>query len=131
MNVASSAGYTLFAGAIPYSATKYFVTALTEGIAHELDRQGGEIRAQLLAPDPIATEFLQRSLQGTRMQNVDARGIKFHTPQEVAEFAMQLYDSDATAGIVQPDMTFQMAPGLHQAGWAFQARQSSVPERGV
>ncbi len=40
INVASGAGYALFVGAAPYSATKFFVTALTEGIHHDLRATG-------------------------------------------------------------------------------------------
>jgi len=118
MNVASGAGYALFEEAIPYSATKYFVTALTEGLSRELASQNHPMRAQLLAPGPIATEFLANSLEGSK--RVVAEGamseIKFHTAEEVAELAMQLFDSDAMVGAVQPDMSFVLSDGLHTVG---------------
>lgn len=80
MNVTSDAGYALFEEAIPYSATKFFVTALTEGLARELASQNHPMRAQLLVPGPIATE------------------IQFHTAAQVAGFTMQLFDREAMVG---------------------------------
>ncbi len=118
MNVASGAGYALFESSIPYSATKFFVTALTEGLAQELASQKQAMRAQLLAPGPIATEFMLNALDGSQMptSEKDLEGFQFHTAEEVAEFAMQLYDSEAMVGAVQPDMTFLLSEGLHAVG---------------
>ena len=118
MNVASGAGYALFEGAIPYTATKFFVTALTEGLSLELKRQQKPMRAQLLAPGPIATEFLENSLLNSRMVwSEDAlEGVKFHTASEVAALAMTLFDSDATVGLVEPDLSFSLHHEIHRAG---------------
>jgi short-subunit dehydrogenase len=118
MNVASGAGYALFERSMPYSATKFFVTALTEGLAVELASQNHPMRAQLLAPGPIATDFMINALDGSKMvpSDNDMAGIQFHTAEEVAELAMQLYDSDAMVGAVQADMTFKLSGGLHPVG---------------
>lgn len=116
MNVASGAGYALFEGSIPYSASKFFVTALTEGIAQELSSQRLPMRAQLLAPGPIATEFMINAMEGSQMTEMSADGLEFHTADHVAELAMQLYDSDAVVGAVQPDMSFALSGGFHQVG---------------
>ncbi|MFT5578707.1 MAG: short-subunit dehydrogenase, partial [Paraglaciecola psychrophila] len=122
MNVASGAGYALFESSIPYSASKFFVTALTEGIAQELCSKELPMRAQLLAPGPIATDFMMNAMQGSKIDMTNVKGmdkIQFHTPEQVAEFAMQLYDSDAVVGGVQPDMSFILSGGLHQVGQLF------------
>jgi hypothetical protein len=119
INVASGAGYALFENSIPYSASKFFVTALTEGIALELSNHKLAMRAQLLAPGPIATEFLMNAMQGSKIDMTNAHGmdkIKFHTPEQMAELAMQLYDSDAVVGAVQPDMSFVLSGGIHKVG---------------
>jgi uncharacterized protein len=118
MNVASGAGYALFESSIPYSATKFFVTALTEGLAHELASQKLAMRAQLLAPGPMATKFMINAMDGSKIvpSRNDIGHIQFHTAEEVAQFAMQLYDSDAMVGAVQPDMTFVLSDGLHSVG---------------
>ena len=128
MNVASGAGYALFESSIPYSATKFFVTALTEGIARELRSQNHPMRAQLLAPGPIATEFMTNAMKDSSMRldaseldPADGNGIRFHSADEVAAFALQLYDSDAMVGAVQPDMTFKLGEGRHPVGQLFEA----------
>jgi len=128
MNVASGAGYALFESSIPYSATKFFVTALTEGIAHELRSQNHPMRAQLLAPGPIATEFMTNAMKHSSMAmdfaNMDlasSNGIRFHSAEQVAEFAEQLFDSEAMVGAVQPDMTFKLGEGRHRVGQLFEA----------
>lgn len=116
MNVASGAGYALFESSIPYSASKFFVTALTEGIAQELRSQKLPMKVQLLAPGPIATEFMMNAMGGSKMTGMSADGIQFHTADQVAEFAMQLYDSEAVVGAVQGDMSFALSAGQHQVG---------------
>ena len=119
MNVASGAGYALFENSIPYSASKFFVTALTEGISQELSTHKLAMRAQLLAPGPIATEFMINAMQGSKIDMENVQGmdkIKFHTPEQMAELAMQLYDSDAVVGAVQGDMSFALSGGLHKVG---------------
>lgn len=116
MNVASGAGYALFEGSIPYCASKFFVTALTEGIAQELSSQKLPMRAQLLAPGPIATEFVPNAMKDSKMSGMSTDGIEFHSADHVAGLAMQLYDSDAVVGTVEPDMSFSLSGGRHQVG---------------
>ena len=116
MNVASGAGYALFESSIPYSASKFFVTALTEGISQELRSQKLPMKVQLLAPGPIETEFMINAMEGSKMTGMSADGIEFHTADQVADFAMQLYDSEAMVGSVQADMSFLLSDGRHQVG---------------
>jgi len=116
MNVASGAGYALFESSIPYSASKFFVTALTEGMALELNSRKLPLRAQLLAPGPIATEFMMNAMEGSKMPAMNADGIQFHTAEQVAEFAIQLYDSNSVVGGVQADMSFVLSDGIHPVG---------------
>ena len=66
MNVASGAGYALFEGSIPYCASKFFVIAFTEGIAQQLSSQELPMRPQLLAPGPLATEFMSNAMKEQR-----------------------------------------------------------------
>jgi short-subunit dehydrogenase len=114
MNVASGAGYALFEGYIPYCASKFFVTAFTEGIAQELISQKLPVRAQLLASGPIATEFMPSAMKGSKMSGMSVDGIEFHSAKHVARLAMQLYDSDAVVGSVEPNMSFSLSGGRHQ-----------------
>ncbi len=118
MNVASGAGYALFEQSILYSATKYFVTALTEGITQELKSQKLPMKAQLLAPGPMATDFFSNAMDDSNgnLLDIDLSKFKLHTAEQVAEFAMQLYESGSDVGIVQPDMTFSLSDGKHRIG---------------
>ena len=119
INVASGAGYALFEGTIPYSASKFFVTALTEGLAAELASQDRPMRAQLFAPGPTGTDFGVNSLDGSTMaatRRADRGRIEVHTPTHAAELAMELFDSDATVGAVLPDMSFALHGGRHPIG---------------
>ena len=114
INVASAAGYALFVGAAPYSATKFFVTALTEGIEHDLQATGGTMRAKLLVPGPIDTEFTAVSLSESKFPRRGTSKVKFHKPDEIADFTYQLYESDRVVGIVDTtDMSFHLGNHVH------------------
>ena len=54
INLSSVAGHTVFPGAAVYSATKYAVKALSEGIRQE---SNGEIRATNISPGAVETEL--------------------------------------------------------------------------
>ena len=41
-------------------------------------------------------------------------GIEFQSAEHVARLAMQLYDSDAVVGSVEPNMSFSLSGGRHQ-----------------
>ena len=71
MNVASGAGYALLEGSIPYCASKFFVTAFTEGIAEELSSQKLPVRAQLLAPGPGAIASSRPDCNGVHAQRYE------------------------------------------------------------
>jgi short-subunit dehydrogenase len=116
MNVTSGAGYARYESSIPYSANKFFVTALTEGIALELSSRKLPLREQLLASCPIATEFMMNAVAGSKMPAINAHGIQFHTAEQVAEFAIQLYDINSVVGGVQADMSFVLSDGIHPVG---------------
>jgi short-subunit dehydrogenase len=114
INVASAAGYALFVGAALCSATKFFVTALTEGIEHDLQATGGTMRAKLLVPGPIDTEFTAVSLSESKLPRRGTSKVTFHTPDEIADFAYQLYESDHVVGIVDTtDMSFHLGDHVH------------------
>jgi short-subunit dehydrogenase len=117
INVASLAGYALYNAAIPYSATKFFVTAFTEGLSQDLALARSPMRAKLIAPGPIDTEFKSISMANTRLRNLDASGIEAHTAEEIADFTYQLYESDLPVGIVDmANMSFVMRDTVHPLG---------------
>jgi len=54
INLSSVAGHVVFPSSAVYSATKYAVKAISEGIRQE---GGGEIRSTNISPGPVATEL--------------------------------------------------------------------------
>ena len=58
INISSVGGYFLAPGVVPYCATKFFVSAFTEGLSHEL-AQDKEVKmqAKVLAPAATKSEF--------------------------------------------------------------------------
>lgn len=99
INISSCGGYTIVPTAVTYCATKFYVSTFTEGLAWELMETGAKMRAKVLAPAATQTEF------GKKANNVDAYDYDkafgtYHTSKQMAEFLLQLYDSDSTLGIV-------------------------------
>lgn len=114
INVTSLAGYSLFAGSIPYSATKFFATAFTEGLYRDLQTVGSPMRVKVMTPGPIDTEFTAISLEGTKLQGLDASNVRFHTPGQIADFTYQLFESDKPVGIVDLEtMNFVLRDAIH------------------
>lgn len=100
INVSSGGGYTIIGNAITYCASKFYVSALTEGLAHELKEKGASMQAKVLAPAATETEFAKVS--NDLEENVKFEGLlpKYHTAKEMAGFMLHLYDSEKVVGIV-------------------------------
>lgn len=113
INVASCGGYTIVPTAVAYCASKFFVSAFTEGLARELVQTGARLRAKVLAPAATSTEF------GMVANNADDYDYdqafrSYHTSEQVASFLLQLYDSDKTVGLVDREsFVFQLLDPLH------------------
>ncbi|MED4781132.1 SDR family NAD(P)-dependent oxidoreductase [Brevibacillus choshinensis] len=105
INVSSGGGYTIVGNAITYCATKFYVSAFTEGLSHELKSQGAHMQAKVLAPAATETEFAKRAFD---LNEFEYHGTvpKFHTAKEMAGFMLDLYDSDKVVGIVD-GMTYE------------------------
>jgi short-subunit dehydrogenase len=99
INISSGGGYTIVANAITYCASKFYVSAFTEGLAHELKANGAKMKAKVLAPAVTETEFAKRSRD---LEHFEYAGHmpKFHTAKQMAGFLLELYDSDKVVGIV-------------------------------
>lgn len=99
INVSSDMGYRIPANGVSYAATKFFVSAFTEGLAQELRDEGAPMKVKILAPAMTETEFVltARELDSfSYSDNVQ----KFHTAKEMAQFLLALYDSDQVLGKV-------------------------------
>ncbi|OXS56728.1 hypothetical protein B0G93_12020 [Bacillus sp. V-88] len=99
INVSSGGGYTIVADAVTYCATKFYVSAFTEGLAQELASKGSQMKAKVLAPAATETEFAQRSFDVPDFK-YDGTVPQYHTAKEMAQFMLDLYDSDKVVGIV-------------------------------
>ncbi len=105
INVSSCGGYTIVPDAVTYCASKFYVSAFTEGLAHELKACGAALRAKVLAPAATRTEF-GRIANDAAEYDYDRRFGTYHTSEQAAEFLMRLYDSNRAIGIVDRE-TFQ------------------------
>lgn len=101
INVSSIGGYTIYPETVTYSATKFYVSAFTEGLSRELREKGAKMQAKVLAPASTESEFAQRALDMDNFQYEESMP-KFHTSKEMATFMLELYDNQKTVGIVDP-----------------------------
>ena len=99
INVSSVGGYSVVDKNVTYSATKFYVSAFTEGLAQELGKRGGKMKVKVLAPAATETEFANVAL-GVSDFNYGESTPRFHTAKEMGEFLVKLYESDKTVGIV-------------------------------
>ncbi|WP_339208956.1 SDR family NAD(P)-dependent oxidoreductase [Bacillus sp. FSL R5-0432] len=99
INISSRAGYTVVGNAVTYSATKFYVSAFTEGLALELKEKGAKLKAKVLAPSATESEFAKRSLDLDEFE-YEGNFKKYHTSKEMAACMLELYDSEKTVGIV-------------------------------
>ncbi len=105
INVSSCGGYTIVPTAITYCATKFFVSAFTEGLAHELKESGGKMQAKVLAPAATKTEF-GKVANNVSEYNYDKLFGTYHTSRQMASFLLDLYDSNQVVGVVDRE-TFE------------------------
>lgn len=99
INISSAGGYVMVPMAVTYCASKYFVSAFTEALALELREQKAELVVKVLAPAATKTNF------GKIANNVDEYDYDsvfgtYHSSEEIANFLLELYDSDKIVGHV-------------------------------
>lgn len=113
INVSSALGYAIGVGNVTYSASKYYVSAFTEGLAKELELKGSKLKAKVLAPAMTETEFAKNSTDSDDFDYKENLSI-YHTAKQVAGFMMELYDSNEVVGIVHPTYTFEIRDHIFQ-----------------
>ncbi|MDX5980339.1 MULTISPECIES: SDR family NAD(P)-dependent oxidoreductase [Exiguobacterium] len=102
LNVSSVGGYRIVPNSVTYCATKFFVSAYTEGLAQELKQSGAKLRAKVLAPAATETSFADRA-RDTEGFDYSENVAKYHTAREMAEFLYELLEGDEVVGIVDPE----------------------------
>lgn len=111
INISSAGGYTIVPNAVTYCAAKFYVSTFTEGLARELSENCSPLKAKVLAPAATKTEF-GKVASNAQSYNYNSHFKMFHTAEQMAEFLMQLYDSDYTVGKVDRNtFEFQMGEG--------------------
>lgn len=105
INVSSSGGYTIVPTAVTYCATKFYVSAFTEGLALQLAKTNAPLQAKVLAPSATETEFANVANETTDY-DYQSGFARYHTSEEMASFLLDLYDSQAVVGQINRD-TFE------------------------
>ena len=100
INVSSVGGYLVVPGSSLYCATKFFVSAFTEGIDLEMRKNGHKLRAKVIAPTTTETEYEQAAHASDGKFDYAARGGFYFPAKQMADMILELYDSDATAGTI-------------------------------
>jgi NADP-dependent 3-hydroxy acid dehydrogenase YdfG len=105
INTASVAGHKIFNGSAVYSATKFAVRALTEGLRMEIKPYN--IRTTIVCPGAVKTELLEHiseaDIQQANKDYVGAVGISPHSFARVVAFAIsQPEDVDINEVIFRP-----------------------------
>ncbi|MGB8454874.1 MAG: SDR family NAD(P)-dependent oxidoreductase [Anaerocolumna sp.] len=116
INISSVGGYTLVPNAVMYCATKYFVSAFTEGLSHELTSEGAKMKAKVLAPAATKTNF------GNVANNIpdydyDKAFGTYHTCGQTVGFLLQLYESNMPVGLINRE-TFEFSLCDYQFSYA-------------
>ena len=111
INISSIGGYKIVPNVVTYCASKFFVSAFSEGLYHELaqDKQA-KLQAKVLAPAATKTEFGMVAT-GKEGYDYDRSFKRYHTSEEMAELLLRLYDSEYCVGSVDRD-SFEFS--MHQ-----------------
>ncbi|MEK4466396.1 SDR family NAD(P)-dependent oxidoreductase [Paenibacillus sp. FSL H8-0315] len=112
INVSSALGYAIAVGSVAYSASKYYVSAFTEGLAKELELKGAKLKAKVLAPAITETEFVKKSIDAEEF-DYKANMPKYHTAKQMASFMVELYDSNDMIGIVDQNYDFNLRDQIY------------------
>ncbi len=117
INISSAGGYTIVPNAVTYCATKFYVSAFTEGLAWELEAAHAKMQAKVLAPAATKTGF-GKTANDVAEYDYDKLFGTYHTSAQVARFLLELYDSSETVGLVDREtFSFRLcSPQLPYAG---------------
>lgn len=117
INISSAGGYAIVPNAVTYCASKFYVSAFTEGLAWELKADHAKMQVKVLAPAATKTGFGKAANDVTEY-DYDKLFDTYHTSAQVASFLLELYDSSETAGLVDREtFSFRLcSPQLPYAG---------------
>lgn len=125
INISSRGGYTIVPDAVTYCATKFYVSAFTEGLSHELKAAKAHLKAKVLAPAATKTEFGQVA-NNVMAYDYAKRFAQYHTPNQMAEFLLALYDSEYSVGEINTkDFSFSLKESIFPYSGNFSENQFS------
>lgn len=117
INVSSGLGYFIGNFAVPYSATKFYVSAFTEGIANNLALKGKKMRAKVLAPAATDTDFVAVAEKGGTIKMNDLiTEDAYISAEQLAEYSYDLYKSEKVVGKVNGENGFDLKDVIYPHG---------------
>lgn len=117
VNISSTAGYSLVESLPYYSDVKFLLSAFSESLANELQKNEANLQAKILAPGAVDTPFVQTA----KGKEVTADDIwdRYYTVDEIAECFMELLNSDSIVGKVNTDTyEFELLPPQFPNRWS-------------
>ncbi|MCA9642977.1 MAG: SDR family NAD(P)-dependent oxidoreductase [Polyangiaceae bacterium] len=90
IHISSMSAHRVPSGSGVYSATKYAVRSLTEGLRQELRELGSPIRVSSVSPGFVETEFHSRYFQSEERAQATYRRYKVLQPEDIAKSVIHL-----------------------------------------
>ena len=110
INISSWNGYSITQGNPVYSATKFYLSALSEALYWELKRGDKPLKVKLICPAATKTAFIKAASADKKPEEIkdyDNLFAKCNTAEEVAEFIYEMYESEELIGYADgTDYTF-------------------------
>ncbi|AQS56490.1 hypothetical protein B0W44_12685 [Novibacillus thermophilus] len=99
INISSTAAYEVMPGGAVYSATKYAVRAITEGLRKELEMKKSKIKTILVSPGPVDTNLTSTIQDEEILQFMQSFPVcKIH-PKQIADTVLFLLDQPENVNI--------------------------------
>lgn len=92
INIASTAAYEVMPGGAIYSATKYAVRAITEGLRKELEMKQSKIKTILVSPGPVDTNLTSTVKDTEIRQFIESFPVSTLHPKHIADTVLFLLD---------------------------------------
>lgn len=101
INISSWNGYSITQGNPVYSATKFYISALTEALYWELERDHKPMKVKMICPAATKTAFVRSAAAGEekgKTKDYDDMFDKYNTAEEVAGFIYEMSQSEELIG---------------------------------
>ena len=92
INISSTAGYEVAPGGAVYSATKFAVRAISEGLRKELEMKNSKIKSILISPGPVDTDLTSTINDSQIKRFMEGFPIPKINPAEIAATILYLIE---------------------------------------